>query len=48
MGYIPEDGNEEIEVELDDVVIKITSVVSHLVEEATVTLKKEEDEAQDE
>ena len=48
MGYIPEDGNEEIEVELDNVVIKITSVVSHLVEEATVTLKKEEDEAQDE
>ena len=48
MGYIPEDGNEEIEVELDSVVIKITSVVSHLVEEATVTLKKEEDEAQDE
>ena len=50
MGYIPEDGNEEITVELDNIIIKITSVVSHLIEEATVTLKKneEENEAQDE
>ena len=45
MGYIPEDGNEEITVELENVIIKVTSVASHLVEEATVTLKKEDEEA---
>ncbi len=48
MGYIPEDGNEEIEVELDHMIIRITSVAAHQIEEATVTLKREETEAQDE
>ncbi|MEE1186752.1 MAG: hemolysin family protein [Acutalibacteraceae bacterium] len=39
LGVIPEDGNEQIEVQTDDMIVTIKLIESHQVEKATIVLK---------
>ena len=47
LGTVPDDGNEAFEVETDDLIIRVESVVDHRIEKTTVTkkpLSEDEDE----
>jgi putative hemolysin len=45
LGTVPDDGNEAFEVETDDLIIRVESVVDHRIEKTTVKKKpKSQDE----